>query len=68
MIFIYWRNAEIKLQDNLITVGEAAGLTININKTKAMVCSRDDIGQHRVVGSSEPVNVTVCVSGQFAAK
>jgi len=37
---------------------KAAGLKINISKTKTMVSGRGDIGQHRVVDSSEVENVT----------
>jgi len=50
-----------KLQDNLRMVdeaGKAAELKINISKTKTMVRSREDIGQHLVVDSSEVENVT----------
>jgi len=50
-----------KLQDNLTKVDEAskaAGLKINISKTKSMVSGREDIGQHLVVDSSEVENVT----------
>jgi len=49
-----------KLQDNLRIVDEAskaAGLKINISKTKTMVSGREDIGQHLVVDSSEVENV-----------
>jgi len=60
-----------ELQDNLRMVdeaGKAAGLKININKTKTMLSGKEDIGQHLVVDSSKVENVRVCVSGQFANK
>jgi len=38
-------------------VSTAAGLNININKTRTMVSGKDDIGQHLVV-SREVDNVT----------
>jgi len=60
-----------ELHDNLRIVDEAskaAGLKINISKTKTLVSGREDIGQHLVLDSSEVQNVTVCVSGQFANK
>jgi len=54
-----------KLEDNLRILDEAskaAGLKINISKTKTMVSGREDIGQHLVVDSSEVENVTEFVN------